>query len=281
MVTIRPRILLVDDDDAVLCMMQESLEANNFEVVPVPNVSEALNQIVTRHFDVLITDLHLPGPGDGFTVATAMRHSQPEALTLVLSGFPDVQEAMTAILVQADEVIVKPCDIKQLIEHIRKGMLEHKPSVRRSRESVASILEGDNAITIQRWLSRVEQTEALASHSLADNDRTGHLPELLMDIVTRLREIRVIEAIARPSPAAVAHGQLRYRQGYDAPMMVQESRILQVCLFETIQRNLATVDFSLVLPDIMLIADEVDSQLTQSVESFLKLQSAIAALPSA
>ena len=54
-------------------------------------------------------------------------------------------------------------------------------------------------------------------------------------------------------------------------MMVQESRILQVCLFETIQRNLGTVDFSLVLSDIMLIADEVDSQLTQSVESFFEI----------
>jgi DNA-binding response OmpR family regulator len=273
----RPRILLVDDDDAVLCMMHESLEANNFEVVPVRNVTEALNQIAAQHFDVLITDLHMPGPGDGFTVATAMRHSQPEALTLVLSGFPDVHEAMSAILLQADEIIVKPCEIKELSELIRKRMLEHKPSVRRNKESVASILERDADITIQRWLSRVGKTDELASCLLVETDRTGHLPELIKDIAARLRETRIVEAIARPSHAAVAHGQLRYRQGYNAPMIVQESRILQVSLFETIQRNLGSVDFSLVLPDIMLIADEVDSQLTQSVESFLKLQSTIAA----
>ena len=46
-------------------------------------------------------------------------------------------------------------------------------------------------------------------------------------------------------------------------MMVQESRILQVSIFETIQRNLSRVDFSLVLPDVMILADEVDSQLAQ------------------
>jgi DNA-binding NtrC family response regulator len=90
----RPKILLVDDDDAVLWMMHESLEANNFEVIPVPNVTKALTQIAAQHFEVLITDLHMPGPGNGFTVATAMRHSQPEALTVVLSGFPDLHEAM-------------------------------------------------------------------------------------------------------------------------------------------------------------------------------------------
>jgi YesN/AraC family two-component response regulator len=253
-------------------MMQESLEAKNFEVVPASSVTEALSQIVTQHFDVLITDLHMPGPGDGFAVVTAMRHSQPDALTLVLSGFPDVQEAMAAILLQADEIIVKPCETEQLAELIRDRMLQQQPRAKRIKESVASILERDAAITIQRWLSRVQQTEELASHILPAAERTEHLNELIKDIAVRLRETRLIEAIARPSPAAVEHGQLRYRQGYSAPMMVQESRILQVSIFETIQRNMAAVDFSFVLPDIMIIADEVDSQLTQSVDSFLKMQ---------
>jgi hypothetical protein len=82
--------------------------------------------------------------------------------------------------------------------------------------------------------------------------------------------------IDRPCAAAVAHGQLRHRQGYTAPLIVQESRILQVCIFETIQRNLATVDFTSVLPDIMIIADEVDSQLKQSIGSFLALPGEVA-----
>ncbi len=268
---------MVDDDDAFLYMMQASLEARDFDVAAAGSVTEALRQIVTQHFDVLITDLHMPGPGDGFTVATAMRHTQPNALTLVLSGFPDVKEAMAAILLQADEVLLKPYEINELAGLIRRRMLEEKAPPRQDKETVASILERDAKITIERWLTRVGDTEELNSNSLADADRTGHLPELIKDITGRLRESRVVEAIARLSPTAVVHGQLRYRQGYNAPMMVQESRILQVCLFETIQRNIATVDFSLVLPDIMLIADEVDSQLTQSVQSFLELQSAIAA----
>jgi len=45
----------------------------------------------------------MAGAGDGFTVVSAMRHSQPAALTLVLSAFPDVQEAMAAIVLQAEE----------------------------------------------------------------------------------------------------------------------------------------------------------------------------------
>ena len=52
-------------------------------------------------------------------------------------------------------------------------------------------------------------------------------------------------------------------------LIVQESAPAGV-YFETIQRNLSSVDFGLVLPDIMLIADEVDSQLTRSIGSFME-----------
>ena len=273
----RPKILLVDDNDAVLRMLQKSLGNRDFEVVTATNVTEALIQIVAQPFDVLITDLHMPGPGDGFAVVTAMRHSQPGALTLVVSGFPDVQEAMAAILLQADEVIVKPFLVKELAELIRKKTEDPRPARKPSKETVATILESDAPITIERWLSRVNQTEELTALPLSDQERTFHLPEIMNNIAERLRKTRVIEAIASPSPAAVAHGQLRYRQGYTAPLMVQESRILQVCIFETIQRNLGNVDFSVLLADIMLIADEVDSQLTQSVDAFLKMQARAAA----
>jgi ActR/RegA family two-component response regulator len=268
----RSKVLLVDDDKDEIFLTQRSLEAKHFEVVSVTSVTEAFKQIAAQTFDVLITDLHMPEPGDGFAVVTAMRHSQPEALTLVVSGFPDVQRSMSAILLQADEVLVKPFDVEQLAELLHQKVLDTKASPKKAKESVASILERDATITVQRWLLRVEQVGELNSLPLTADERTDHLPDIIKNIATRLRKLRVIEAVATPSPAAVAHGQLRHHQGYTAPLMVQESRILQVCIFETIQRNLSTVDFGLVLPDIMLIADEVDSQLAQSIDSFLMMQ---------
>jgi hypothetical protein len=69
--------------------------------------------------------------------------------------------------------------------------------------------------------------------------------------------------------AAVAHGKMRRLQGYTAGMLVHDSRILQVTLFGTLQSNLSALDFSLLLPDVMTIADEVDSQLTQAMDSFM------------
>jgi len=53
-------------------------------------------------------------------------------------------------------------------------------------------------------------------------------------------------------------------------MMVEESRILQVCIFHTLEKNLVTVDFSVLLSQVMTIADEVDSQLRQAMENYVQ-----------
>jgi electron transfer flavoprotein alpha/beta subunit len=56
--------------------------------------------------------------------------------------------------------------------------------------------------------------------------------------------------------------------GYSAAMLVEESRMLQVSIFQTLQNNLANIDFSLLLIGVMTIADEIDSQLGQAMASF-------------
>jgi hypothetical protein len=77
-----------------------------------------------------------------------------------------------------------------------------------------------------------------------------------------------LDSDASASLAAIEHGTLRRTQGYSSAMLIHESRILQVTIFGTLHQNLNLLDFNLLLPDVMTIADEVDSQLTQTMESF-------------
>jgi hypothetical protein len=53
-------------------------------------------------------------------------------------------------------------------------------------------------------------------------------------------------------------------------MVIEESRMLQVSIFETLQKNLASIDFSILLNAVMTIADEVDSQLSQAMDSYME-----------
>ncbi len=269
--TARHRVLLVDDDDAVRDMMTATLERKGFGVVAATNVTEALKLITSETFDVLITDLHMPNPGDGFTVVTAMRHSQPNALTLLVSGYPDVQSAMAAILLEADEIIVKPFDVGKLAELVHEKMLTRKPVVRVEKQRVAEILDRCIANVVTDWLARAKGSSELNHLSLSDDERTGHLPKLVRDLVVRLSKPSATtkDSDAAVSEAAIAHGRLRYQQGYTPAMLVHESRILQVTLFGTSQSNLGLLDFSLLLPDVMTIADEVDAQLTQTMDSYM------------
>jgi len=268
------RVLLVDDDEAVLDMMSQSLKAKGFEVVAVGGVTDALKCIATEQFDVLITDLHMPNPGDGFTVISAMRHSQPATLTMLLSGFPDTKSAMEAIILQADEIVVKPVEIKQLAEMVRERLLIQKSAKHVIKERVSEILHRCSDIVVRDWLARVKEDRELSHLQLPDQERTGHLPKLVEDLVLRLN--RPItgspqDRDALSSAAAVLHGELRFAQGYTPEMLVHESRILQVTLFGTLKDNMNALDFSLLLGDVMTIADEVDAQLTQSMSSYIKL----------
>jgi DNA-binding response OmpR family regulator len=262
------KILLVDDNDQVRTTLKAVLDANQFRVTAAPSVGEALQLINAQKFDVLLCDLHMPGAGDGFTVVSAMRHTNPQAVTLVFTGYPALKEAMNAILLQADEILVKPMDVPELVALIREKLQKRGAQKRKGVERVASILERDKKATIAYWLGRVCREPELTLVPLSHEARTGHLPKLLQEVVERLRKRRALGTKA-VSEGAALHGNIRKSQGYSVPMLIEESRILQVSIFETLQKNLATVDFSSLLLDVMTIADEVDSQLKQTIRSFM------------
>jgi hypothetical protein len=69
---------------------------------------------------------------------------------------------------------------------------------------------------------------------------------------------------------AADHGISRRRLGYTAAMIVEESQILQVSIFHTLEKNLDSINFGVLLRQVMTIADEVDSQLRQAMEYYVE-----------
>jgi len=136
--------------------------------------------------------------------------------------------------------------------------------------SVAVILKRELDSTIKEWLRHVKLVPALIAIPLTDAERTGHLPKLFADVLTRLRLARGAEPPL--SITASAHGKLRFSQGYSVPMLVEESRIFQVTTFGTLHLHQNELDQNRVLSDVIIIADEADRQLTESVDSFIKHQ---------
>jgi CheY-like chemotaxis protein len=262
------KVLLVDDDEVVRWTLGRVLEQSGFDVTVAGSVPEALKLISFETYDVLLSDLHMPGAGDGLTVVSAMRHANPKAITLLLSAFPEMEAAARAILLQADQILVKPMEVTALVEVIKQRLASGAP-VPRKVESVAAILERSVLDTIDDWFGRVQTEESLMTVPLNYEERCGHLPEVFSDLVHRLRSSKPIGSKELVSDAAARHGINRRQQGYTAAMVVEESRMLQVCIFQTLQDNLASIDFSILLIGVMTIADEVDSQLSQAMASYI------------
>jgi ActR/RegA family two-component response regulator len=243
-------------------------QRSGFEVVACSTVKQALSLLMVEEFAALICELHIPAAGDAFTLVNAMRHFHPKAVTMIMSNYPELKESVSALLPQADEIVVTPVPLHEIVILLKKRLLEPRHHEQKTPEPVATVLERHSSSTISEWLLRVNRNKGLGSVPLSNEVRTGHLPTLLIELVRRLRTPHSDEGKARVSMAAVAHGKVRREQGYSAAMLVEESRILQVCIFKTLRSNLNALDLSLVLTDVMTIADEVDSQLRQTMASF-------------
>lgn len=264
-----PRLLLVDDNESIRVSLALVLKRGGFAVTVASSVDHAVALIHSQPFDALLSDLHLPGAGDGLTVVSAMRHRNPKAVTMIFSGYPEMREAASAILMQTDEISLKPMSPSVLIQTIKDRLNADTTATVRFTQTVADLLEQDTRVTINDWFARVELEPEVITVHLSQEERCAHLPHLFQDLVCRLRNPLPLGTRALISLAAAAHGVSRREQGYSAAMIVEESRMLQVSIFQTLQNNLHHVDFSLLLLGVMAIADEVDSQLAQAMTSYI------------
>ena len=142
-------------------------------------------------------------------------------------------------------------------------------------QSVADVLEQELQSVIRNWLERVKHEPELSRIPLDYEQRTGHLPRLLHDVIVRLRLHAGTNAPI--SETASIHGDLRRKQGYTVAMAVEESRLLQVSIFSVLHDNQNLLDFNTLLPSVVTIADEVDAQLKQQMLRFMAADSAQAA----
>ena len=165
------RILLVDDDETQNIIMRSLLAREGFDVTVASNVGQALKLISTERYDVLLSDLHLPGAADGLTVISAMRHINPRAVAVLLTGFPEMDVAAQAILRQADEIMIKRTDPTEMIESIKRRIASGTSYSRPKSESVATILDRVASSCIQDWLLEVQRDSKLSLVPLTADQR--------------------------------------------------------------------------------------------------------------
>jgi DNA-binding response OmpR family regulator len=262
------RLLFVDDEPNIRTLLSAILKNNGFAVTVASTVAEALNLIATQTFDVLISDLNIGEPGDGFTVVSAMRRTQPESATFILTGYPAFETALEAIRQQVDDYFVKPADVQALVEKVQTRLARPRNEKRRIEpRRVVEILEENKDAIMARWVAAAREDAEVDANKLSEAELTDHLPRVLGEII---RKTRLEELSPDAVNAAGEHGALRFRQGCGIASLVREARILHEAISVVVEENLLAVDISFVIPDIMAVGETIQAFLEESIRSFVQ-----------
>ncbi|HEX8926490.1 MAG TPA: response regulator [Terriglobales bacterium] len=262
------RVLFVDDEPNIRLTLPAILQMHGFEVTTTATVAEALQAMQNSKYDVLLADLNIGQPGDGFTVVSAMRRTQPEALTFILTGFPAFETALEAIRAQVDDYLVKPANIDQLVQKIEQKLSsgEKRSHNTKPRELSALLLELKDEI-VERWLNDVTQTPELAAVSLQQRERLANMPSLIAEVANMLESPTAMPS-AEGTEGASLFGRLRHSQGYTLSMVMEELCLLRLALNHTTQENLLALNSSMIIGEMIHLHNCLDRLLRVVVQAF-------------
>src|SRR4026209_90105 len=120
-----PQLLFIDDEATLRRLMAERLTERGFEVVEADSGERALELLDQFAFDIVITDLRLPGI-DGSRVIEAARERYPGIVAIVITGFGTVKDAVDAIKRGASDFIAKPFQFDELMHVLQKAMEQRR-----------------------------------------------------------------------------------------------------------------------------------------------------------
>lgn len=263
----RPRVLFVDDEPNIRLTLGMYLEDQGFSVTSAGSVPEALKLVSEQRFDVLIADLNVGQAGDGFTVVSAMRRTQPRAVTFILTGYPAFETALEAIRLQVDDYITKPTDTDTLAGKIRAKLAEPKQEHYLQSKRLLQILEENIPEISESWLDAVRADPQLSAVKISAEARTDHVPRVL-DVALRMCKGEKISEME--INAARDHGIIRRKQGYTVPLMIRETRLLHDTIAKFMQSNLLAIEISYLIPDSVAVHHTIVALLEESVSAFLE-----------
>ncbi|HYG99587.1 MAG TPA: response regulator [Terriglobales bacterium] len=232
----RERVLLVDDEPGVRATLSEILRQQGFDVVIAATVSEGLEAMSSGKFHALISDLNIGEPGDGFTLVSAMRRTQPNAVTIIITGYPAFDSALEAIRRQVDGYLIKPTKVPELVNLLRNKLGgEPGKHVPLPHKRLSEVLAEHNEHALNEWSDRIRSSPPWANLSLPELQ--DGLRVLVSELSWRV-EHPALPIRAESIESARRHGQLRKSQGFKIPEVLSETRVLRQVILNVIHTNL-------------------------------------------
>ena len=155
------KILVAEDEEITLNNIVDTLQEEGYKVVSSRNGADALQMIEKDHFDVLITDIKMPGMS-GIELLDKVRGHHPETEVIIITGFGSISSAVEAMKKGAVDYITKPFDLDELL--LKVGKIFQQRSLKKENIALRTFVGMDKKISIiaksegmRRILERVEE----------------------------------------------------------------------------------------------------------------------------
>ena len=168
------RILVCDDEDHVLLTLQAILQEDGYRVDVASDGEKAIEALRASHYDLVLTDLKMPGV-DGLGVLAEVQKSSPTTVTLMMTGYGSVGSAIEAVHLGAYEYLLKPMEVPELKQAVRRSLERKRLSEVESlyRVTTATTASFDREKIAQEIAEAAREVLSVASARLITFDRNG------------------------------------------------------------------------------------------------------------
>ncbi len=149
------RILVVDDDPAILALCERILTADGYSVAEAKRGEEALTKLEAQPFDLLLTDIRLPGL-NGLEVTERLRARGVEMTIITMTGYSNMDMAIQALSLGVDEFLIKPFTLDSLRITVSKAL--EKSYLRRENtrlRALVPLLQTSEKLMVSRTRDQV------------------------------------------------------------------------------------------------------------------------------
>lgn len=119
----KPSILVVDDELLIRDLLYDFFTGQGWNISVAENGERALEVLGEKSVDLILSDIKMPEM-DGLTLASRVRQSHPGLPVVLMTGYPSVETAVTALRSRVEDYVIKPFNINQLYKLIEKKLAE-------------------------------------------------------------------------------------------------------------------------------------------------------------
>ena len=140
------RILIVDDDQAILKSLGDYLSLKGYSVETAKTGKEAIEKSKSQFFNLAVLDIKLPDI-EGTELLTRMHETEPRMIKIMLTGFPNMTNAVESVNKRADAYVVKPVEPEKLLKLVEQKLGEQGRELKMDKDRLIKYIESrDNEL---------------------------------------------------------------------------------------------------------------------------------------